>query len=258
MPKLIGRRRDAAKTAAAGRGSRRARARPGAATTDAPYSEVRRQRRGAAARDDVEAAAARLRDAERRLAEAKRSAPRPRPANARTPDRSDAGTLLLTVPPGPRRLDARARPSAPRGSPPSCPRRPAWSRRARCSAASWRRLAAGGAVLKTTLVDPAKKTTLSIGRYAWELSQTLPGGVAVSSDRGATDELAGADVAVTVVTNGVPQYACRLVAGARAWGLGDGLPRGELEWVASEINDQLSSFAGATPPRAPPGRVSQA
>ena len=52
-----------------------------------------------AARDDVEAAAARLRDAERRLAE-KRSAPRPRPANARTLiDRSDAGTLLLTVPP---------------------------------------------------------------------------------------------------------------------------------------------------------------
>ena len=54
----------------------------------------------AAARDDVAAAAARLRDAERRLAEAKRSAPRPRPANARTLiDRSDAGTLLLTVPP---------------------------------------------------------------------------------------------------------------------------------------------------------------
>ena len=115
----------------------------------------------------------------------------------------------------------------------------------------------GGAVLKTTLVDPAKKTTLSIGRYAWELSQTLPGGVAVSSDRGATDELAGADVAVTVVTNGVPQYACRLVAGARAWGLGDGLPRGELEWVASEINDQLSSFAGGEDLLAPPpGRVS--
>ena len=118
---------------------------------------------------------------------------------------------------------------------------------------------AGGAVLKTTLVDPAKKTTLSIGRYAWELSQTLPGGVAVSSDRGATDELAGADVAVTVVTNGVPQYACRLVAGARAWGLGDGLPRGELEWVASEINDQLSSFAGGEDLLAPPpGRVVRA
>ena len=69
--------------------------------------------------------------------------------------------------------------------------------------------------------------------------------------------LAGADVAVTVVTNGVPQYACRLVAGARAWGLGDGLPRGELEWVASEINDQLSSFAGGEDLLAPPpGRVS--
>ena len=47
------------------------------------------------------------------------------------------------------------------------------------------------------------------------------------------------------------------VAGARAWGLGDGLPRGELEWVASEINDQLSSFAGGEDLLAPPpGRVS--
>lgn len=54
----------------------------------------------AAARDDVEAAASLLRDAERRLAEAKRSAPRPRPPRVRTLiDRSDAGTLLLTVPP---------------------------------------------------------------------------------------------------------------------------------------------------------------
>ena len=39
--------------------------------------------------------------------------------------------------------------------------------------------------------------------------------------------------------------------------VGDGLPRGELEWVASEINDQLSSFAGGEDLLAPPpGRVS--
>ena len=215
----------------------------------------------AAARDDVEAAAARLRDAERRLAEAKRSAPRPRPANARTLiDRSDAGTLLLTVPPA--GLGGSTLMGAAFSAAWFSAIVPATAGMVATGAVLgsvfmapfW---LAGGAVLKTTLLDPAKKTTLSIGRYAWELSQTLPGGVAVSSDRGATDELAGADVAVTVVTNGVPQYACRLVAGARAWGLGDGLPRGELEWVASEINDQLSSFAeGEDLLAPPPGRVS--
>ena len=113
---------------------------------------------------------------------------------------------------------------------------------------------AGGLVLKTTILDPAKKTTLSIGEYAWELSQSLPGGIATRDDRGATEELAGADVAVSVVTNGVPTYACRLVAGRTAWGLGDGLPREELEWVASEINDQLAQLAEARADRkiAPP------
>ena len=193
--------------------------------------------------------------------EAKRSAPRPRPANARTLiDRSDAGTLLLTVPPA--GLGGSTLMGAAFSAAWFSAIVPATAGMVATGAVLgsvfmapfW---LAGGAVLKTTLVDPAKKTTLSIGRYAWELSQTLPGGVAVSSDRGATDELAGADVAVTVVTNGVPQYACRLVAGARAWGLGDGLPRGELEWVASEINDQLSSFAGGEDLLAPPpGRVS--
>ena len=56
------------------------------------------------------------------------------------------------------------------------------------------------------------------------------------------------------VTNGVPTYACRLVAGRMAWGLGDGLPREELEWIASEVNDQLAQLAEARGERriAPP------
>ena len=34
---------------------------------------------------------------------------------------------------------------------------------------------AGGAVAKQSLLDPARATSLSIGEFAWELSQTLPG-----------------------------------------------------------------------------------
>lgn len=45
------------------------------------------------------------------------------------------------------------------------------------------------------------------------------------------------------VTNGVPIYVCRLVAGVTAWGVGDGLPQEELEWIASQINDQLASYS---------------
>lgn len=207
----------------------------------------RRDDEYASAYDDVQEAAERLRAAERRLVEARRSAPRPRPPGARTLiDRSDAGTLLLTVPPaglGGSTLMGGAFAAA-------------WFSAiipatgsmlaggalfgAAFLAPFW---LAGGLVLKQMVLDPAKKTELSIGEYAWELSQSLPGGVATREDRGATEELAGADVAVTVITNGVPAYACRLVAGRTAWGLGDGLPREELEWVASEINDQLAQLA---------------
>mmetsp|Transcript_9540 Transcript_9540/g.28519 ORF Transcript_9540/g.28519 Transcript_9540/m.28519 type:complete len:256 (-) Transcript_9540:26-793(-) len=195
---------------------------------------------------DVEEASARLEAARKRLALAARSGPRPQPRGARSIlDRSDAGTLLLTVP------AAGVTGGALMGGVFSA----AWFSAIIPATASmlasgailgtaflapfWM---AGGMVLKTTLLDPAKSTTLSIGEFAWELRQELPGGVRVSEDRGSTEELAGADVAVSVITNGVPSYVCRLVAGATAWGVGDGLSREELEWIASEINDQLSSY----------------
>ena len=199
--------------------------------------------------EEVETAAARLRAAERRLSAAAQSVPVPRPLGARsTLERSDAGTLLLTVP------AAGFTASTAFGLAFSA----AWfsaigpatvgfvAARAVASAAFlapfW---VAGGMTAKATLLDPAKTTTLSIGEYAWDLAQTLPGGLELSNERGATEDLAGADVAVTIVTNGVPAYACRLVAGDKAWGVGDGLAEDELEWIASEINDQLAAYARA-------------
>ena len=98
----------------------------------------------AAARDDVEAAAARLRDAERRLAEAKRSAPRPRPLARTLIDRSAAGTLLLTVPPaglGGSTLMGAAFSAAWFNA--IVPATAAWSRRARAGNVFRRVLAAG-------------------------------------------------------------------------------------------------------------------
>ena len=197
--------------------------------------------------DEVEEASARLAAAEQRLAAAARSAPRPRPRGARSIlDRSDAGTLLLTVP------AAGLTSSTLMGGAFSA----AWFSAIVPATASMLASGAifgaaflapfylaGGMVVKTSILDPAKATKLSIGEYAWELTQSLPGGIRMSEDGGPTEELAGADVAVSVVTNGVPTYACRLVAGVSGWGLGDGLPREELEWIASEINDQLASYS---------------
>ena len=198
------------------------------------------------AQEEYENAAARLRAAERRLAAAADSAPKPRPIGAKSlVDRSDAGTLLLTVPASgltTSTLFGLAFSAAWFSA--IVPATAAFvAARAVASAAFmapfW---LAGGTVVKSTLLDPAKTTTLSVGEYAWELTQSVAG-VPTSEETGPTEDLAGADVAVTIVQNGVPSYACRLVSAGGAWGVGDGLPREELEWIASEINDQLASYA---------------
>lgn len=199
------------------------------------------------AQEEYETAAARLRAAERRLAAAADSAPKPRPIGAKSlVDRSDAGTLLLTVPASgltTSTLFGLAFSAAWFSA--IVPATAAFvAARAVASAAFmapfW---LAGGTVVKSTLLDPAKTTTLSVGEYAWELTQSVAGVVDVSEETGPTEDLAGADVAVTIVQNGVPSYACRLVSANGVWGVGDGLPREELEWIASEINDQLASYA---------------
>ena len=204
----------------------------------------------------VEAANARLRAAEQRLAVSGSSRAPPPPTRVKKPrgartkvDTSDAGTLLVEVP------AARLGASTLMGGAFSA----AWFSAIVPATASviaggaaltgglfmvpfW---LAGGAVAKQTILDPAKATSLSIGEYAWELKQTLPGGVAISQESGPSEELSGANVEVAVYTNGVPTYQLRLGAGGRLWTLGDGLPAEELEWIAEEINAQIE-WVGST------------
>jgi hypothetical protein len=101
---------------------------------------------------------------------------------------------------------------------------------------------AGGTVAKQTILDPARSTSLSIGEYAWELCQTLPGGITVSSDGGPTEELQGAEAAVSAYVNGVPTYALQLVAGSSMWTAGEGLSLDELEAIADEVNVHIDAL----------------
>lgn len=129
--------------------------------------------------DEVREANERLRAAQERLATAASSSPpppRPRPLGARsTLDRTDAGTLLLTVP------ASGVTGSTLMGGAFSA----AWfSAIAPATLAAGSIAAgafflpfwlAGGLMVKQTILDPAKSTSLTIGEYAWELTQvTVP------------------------------------------------------------------------------------
>lgn len=105
---------------------------------------------------------------------------------------------------------------------------------------------AGGLVAKQTVLDPAKATTFSIGEYAWDIKQTVPGGLTVSSESGATEELRGANVDITGYVNGVPSFALNLLSGNAAFSIGDGLPVEELEWIADEVNMYLQSLEASS------------
>ena len=196
--------------------------------------------------DEVAAASARLRAAERRIQANKSPTPPRKPLGARTSiSRSDAGTLLVEVPAA--GLTANtvmggafsaawfsvvAPATFATGGAGALFMLPFWI--------------AGGAVAKQSLLDPARATSLSIGEFAWELSQTLPGGVVLSQESGSTEELVGAEVFVALWTNGVPTFALRLGGRAGAtWSLGSGMPEEELEWIAAEINVQLDELQQA-------------
>ena len=101
---------------------------------------------------------------------------------------------------------------------------------------------AGGLVAKQTLFDPAKATSLSVGEFAWDMTQSVAGFVKVASDGGPTSELDGASFDVSAFVYGVPVYVCRLVAGADEWTIGDGLPESELQWIALEVNAHLAAL----------------
>ena len=100
---------------------------------------------------------------------------------------------------------------------------------------------AGGVVAKQTVVDPVKATSLSIGEFAWELQQRAVG-LPLSSAAGASDELDGCSVEVAAYVNDVPQHVLRLFSGTQTWSIGDGLTVVELEYIAGEVNAHLATL----------------
>jgi len=201
---------------------------------------------------DAQRAASRLRDAEQRLA---RAVPTRPPRGARTSvSRSDAGTLLVDVP---------AAGLVNGGSLMGGAFAAAWFSAIVPATASMLATGgasvlfmvpfwlAGGAVVKQTVLDPAKATTLSIGAYAWELTQKTAG-VRLKSAEGPTEELLSANVDVAAYVNGVPTFVLNLVAsspsGQQSYRIGGGLAEQELEWIAGEVNEFLTEIDCNPPP----------
>jgi len=101
--------------------------------------------------------------------------------------------------------------------------------------------AAGGLVAKKAVYDPFIGTELTVGRYAWTLRSTFAGAATVQEVGGSTDELRGAafEVPVVVSDDGVPQGEVRLYGTSGAVSFGVGLGMDELEYIAGLINDHL-------------------
>ena len=187
-------------------------------------------------------ASARLREAERRLS-LERAAPqrrrRPRSMSSSI-ERSDAGTLLLSVPAAGLRNGG-----ALMGGAFSL----AWFSVVVPATLSGGGLfmlpfwLAGGAVAKQTVLEPATSTELSIGEFAWEIRKAAAG-VTLTAAGGATDELRGAEVEVAATVNGVPVLELRLrgAAPGESWGVGAGLGEEELEYLADEVNEHLAGL----------------
>ena len=203
-------------------------------------------------------ASAKLREAESRLRQAAErrpaappetappvAAPAAKPAGARTSvSRSDAGTLLVEVPPA-GLLNMGTLMGGAFSAAWFSAIVPATGSMIATGGASalfmlpfW---LAGGVVAKQTVVDPVKATSLSIGEFAWELQQTAVG-LPLKSFSGASDELDGCRVEVAAYVNGVPQHVLRLFAGTQAWSIGDGLTVVELEYIAAEVNAHLATL----------------
>ena len=203
-------------------------------------------------------ASAKLQEAESRLRQAAErrpaappetappvAAPATKPAGARTSvSRSDAGTLLVEVPPA-GLLNMGTLMGGAFSAAWFSAIVPATGSMIATGGASalfmlpfW---LAGGVVAKQTVVDPVKATSLSIGEFAWELQQTAVG-LPLKSFSGASDELDGCRVEVAAYVNGVPQHVLRLFAGTQAWSIGDGLTVVELEYIAAEVNAHLATL----------------
>ena len=194
--------------------------------------------------EDARRANQRLAQAEQRLVGLDASRP-PRPRGSRaTSSRSDAGTLLITVPPA--GLSGGTLVGGAFSLAWFSVVVPATASMIATGGASalfmlpfW---AAGGMVAKETILDPARATELSIGEFAWELSQRVAG-ARVSAESGPSEELEGASVEVAAYVNGIPTFVMRLAAtGGRTWSIGSGLRSEELEWLAGEVNARIDEL----------------
>ncbi len=95
----------------------------------------------------------------------------------------------------------------------------------------------GGALVKTSLVDPFERAELTIGDYAWRLRSGVREKAAVVE--GNTDDLDGVRVIVMGEVNGAPVQAVELVEGVRKHPFASGLDPVEHEWLVGVINDHL-------------------
>ena len=91
---------------------------------------------------------------------------------------------------------------------------------------------------KSSIIDPAVSSSLTVGEYGWSIETRAPGGYVLSSSDGPTEALRGAAAEVSAYVNGVPQCELRLYAdgGKPAAAVGGSISPGELEYLASEIN----------------------
>lgn len=105
--------------------------------------------------------------------------------------------------------------------------------------------AAGALVAKQSILDPAVRTTLSVGAFAWSLVDEV-GGVELRRVEGATDELEGAATeggGTVVDAEGrarAEPLRLLLVGAARSWTVGvTALPRADVERLSAELEFHL-------------------
>ena len=107
---------------------------------------------------------------------------------------------------------------------------------------------AGGMVAKNAVVDPLVETTMSIGQYAYQIQINYVISknkkITLKSLEGATEHLNAANVDLSVVVNGVPQYELRIFDKNKAstHTIAATSNQEELLFLADEINGHLQEM----------------
>jgi len=101
--------------------------------------------------------------------------------------------------------------------------------------------AAGALVVKTGVIDSATEASISVGRFAWEY-RTVLAGFTVRELTGSTEELRGASAEIAMYVNGVPVPELRLYTADGEVGLALAVSPEECDSIAAEINAALDRF----------------